>query len=138
MWKYIYIYICICIYLYIYTYIYVCIYIYIHHNVYNVYSLAGAREPHAAHMSHPAADAGAHDLSAAHNLSPAKEPHAQHAFLQQVAPTEGPSWGHFKVVLGAIRLFLEPFCRHLSPKIDKVSEESTLRYPHEEPCVGLD
>ena len=49
--------------------------------------------------------------------------------------TEGPSWGHSKVVLGAIRSFLKPFCGHLSPKIDKVSEESTLRYPHEEPCV---
>ena len=33
----------------------------------------------------------------------------------------GPSWGHLKVVLGAIRSFLEPFCGHLSPKIDKVS-----------------
>ena len=32
--------------------------------------------------------------------------------------------------------FLEPICGHLSPKIDKVSEELTLRYPHEEPCVG--
>ena len=38
-------------------------------------------------------------------------------------------------VLGAIASFLEPFCGHLSPKIDKVSEELTLRYPHEEPCV---
>ena len=48
--------------------------------------------------------------------------------------TEGPSWGHSKVVLGAIRSFLESFCGHLSPKIDKVSEELTLR-SHEEPCV---
>ena len=30
---------------------------------------------------------------------------------------------------------LEPFGGHLSPKIDKVSEELTLRYPHKEPCV---
>ena len=43
--------------------------------------------------------------------------------------TEGPSWGYSKVVLGAIRSFLEPFCGHLSPKIDKVSNELTLRYP---------
>jgi hypothetical protein len=50
--------------------------------------------------------------------------------------TEGPLRGHSKVVLGAIRSLLEPFCGHLSPKIDKVSEELTLRYPHEEPCVG--
>ena len=35
--------------------------------------------------------------------------------------TEGPSWGHSRVVLGAIGSFLEPFQVHLSPKIDKVS-----------------
>jgi len=35
-----------------------------------------------------------------------------------------------------MRSFLEPFCGHLSPKINKVSEELTLRYPHEETCVG--
>jgi len=50
--------------------------------------------------------------------------------------TEGPPWRHSRLVLGAIKWFLEPFCGHLSPKIDKVSEELTLRYPHEEPCVG--
>ena len=32
--------------------------------------------------------------------------------------------------------FLEPFCGNLLPKIDKVSEELTLRYPHEGPCVA--
>ena len=31
--------------------------------------------------------------------------------------------------------FLEPFCGHLSPKIDKVSKELTFKYPHEGPCV---
>ena len=41
------------------------------------------------------------------------------------------------LVLGALCSFLEPFCGHLSPKIDKASEELTLRYPHEEPCVGF-
>ena len=56
---------------------------------------------------------------------------------RDLTSTEGPSWGHSKVVLGAIRSFLEPFCGHLSPKIDKVSEELTVRYPHEEPCVAL-
>ena len=50
-------------------------------------------------------------------------------------PTRGPSWGHSRFVLGAIGSFLEPFCGHLSPKIDKVSEKLTLRYPHEGPCV---
>ena len=50
--------------------------------------------------------------------------------------TEGPSWGHSKVVIGAIRSFLGPVGGHLSPKIDKVSEELTWRYPHEQPCVA--
>ena len=50
--------------------------------------------------------------------------------------TRGPSWGHPMVVLGTIRSFLEPFCGHLLPKIDKVSEELTLRYHHEEPWVA--
>ena len=49
--------------------------------------------------------------------------------------TEGPSWGHFRVVLGAIGSFLKAFCGHLLPKIDRVSEKLTLRYPHEGPCV---
>ena len=44
-------------------------------------------------------------------------------------------WGHPMLVLGALCSFLEPFRGHLSPKIDKVSEELTLRYPHEEPWV---
>ena len=39
------------------------------------------------------------------------------------------------VVLGTIRSFLEPFCEHVSPKIDKVSEQLTLRCPHEGPCM---
>ena len=45
-------------------------------------------------------------------------------------------WGYPVFVLGAISSFLEPFRGHLSPKIDKVSEEMTLRYHHEEPWVG--
>ena len=44
-------------------------------------------------------------------------------------------WGYPVFVLGAISSFLEPFRGHLSPKIDTVSEELTLRYPHEEPWV---
>ena len=39
-------------------------------------------------------------------------------------------------VLGAVSPFLEPFLGNLSPTIDKVSEELTLRYPHEGPCVA--
>ena len=34
--------------------------------------------------------------------------------------TEGPTWGHPMLVLGAVCSFLEPFCGHLSPKLDKV------------------
>ena len=45
--------------------------------------------------------------------------------------TRDPSWGHSSVVLGAIVSFLEPFCGNLSPNIDKVCEELTLRYPQE-------
>ena len=50
--------------------------------------------------------------------------------------TKGPMWGHPMLVLGALCSFLEPFCGYSSPKIDKVSEELTLRYHHEEPWVG--
>ena len=50
-------------------------------------------------------------------------------------PTKGPMWGYPRFVLGAIGSFLEPFCGHLSPKLDKVSEELTLRYPHKGPWV---
>ena len=50
--------------------------------------------------------------------------------------TKGAMWGYPVFVLGAISSFLEPFRGHLLPKIDKVSEELTLRYHHEEPWVG--
>jgi hypothetical protein len=53
----------------------------------------------------------------------------------RVQATQTPMWGHSRFVLGAIGSFLEPFCGHISPKIDKVSEKMTLRYPHEGPCV---
>jgi len=56
--------------------------------------------------------------------------------LSERYPTEGSSWGYPMIVLGAVCSFLEPFCEHLSPKIDKVSKELTLRYPHEGPCVA--
>ena len=62
-------------------------------------------------------------------------PCAQPRIRSVMPTTEGPSWGHSRVVLGAIWSFLEPLFGHLSPKIDKVSEELTLRYPHEGPCV---
>ena len=56
-------------------------------------------------------------------------------WIRYPPPTEGPAWGYPMLVLGAVCSFLEPFCGNLSPKIDKVSEELTLKYPHEEPCV---
>ena len=58
-----------------------------------------------------------------------------HSTAARTQTTRGPSWGHSIVVLGTMRSFLEPFSGHLSPTIDKVSEELTLRYPHEGPCV---
>ena len=45
-------------------------------------------------------------------------------------------WGYPVPVLGAISPFLEPSRGHLSPKVDKVYRNLTLRYPHEGPCVG--
>ena len=58
--------------------------------------------------------------------------------VREGGSTRGPSWGHSRCVLGAIGSFLEPFCGHLSPKNDKVSENMTLRHPHEGPCVDAD
>ena len=47
-------------------------------------------------------------------------------------------WGYPVPVLGAISPFLEPFRGYLSPKVDKVYRNLTLRYPHEGPCVDKD
>jgi hypothetical protein len=46
-------------------------------------------------------------------------------------------WGYPVPVLGAISPFLEPFRGRLSPNIDNVSEQLTLRYPHDGPWVVL-
>ena len=35
--------------------------------------------------------------------------------------TKGPMWGYPRCGLGAVGVVLEPFCGHLSPKLDKVS-----------------
>ena len=48
---------------------------------------------------------------------PSSNPETRQVFLT----TEGPMWGHPMPVLGALSPFLEPFCGHLSPKLDKVS-----------------
>ena len=42
-----------------------------------------------------------------------------HCESANFGPTEAPSWGHSRVVLGAIGLFLEPFCGHLSSKMTR-------------------
>ena len=64
--------------------------------------------------------------------------------LHRVIPPEGRASEHLQgnarspreALRGGIsRSFLEPFCGHLSPKVDRFSEELTLRYPHEGPCV---
>jgi hypothetical protein len=57
------------------------------------------------------------------------------SYMLAAITTKGPMWGHPMLVLGALCSFLEPFCGNLSPKIDKVSGELTLRYPHEGPWV---
>ena len=61
----------------------------------------------------------------------------QSRFGNRTVSTEGPSWGHSRVVLGAIGSFLEPFCGYLSPKIDKVSEELTFDIPPRRALRGL-
>ena len=37
--------------------------------------------------------------------------------------TEGPSWWYPVPGLGAVSPFLEPFCGHLSPKVDKIIQK---------------
>ena len=38
-------------------------------------------------------------------------------------------WGYPVFVLGAISSFLEPFCGHLSPKLDKLCSKLTFEIP---------
>ena len=45
----------------------------------------------------------------------------QPSALHSPRAIEGPTWGHPMLVLGAVCSFLEQFCGHLSPKLDKVS-----------------
>ena len=87
-----------------------------------------AEEEQGAYCSPSAASLGSTDYSQVDTLGVRCK-----SVNSRVKTTEGPSWGHSKVVIGAIRSFLEQFGGHLSPKFDKVFEELTLRYPHEEP-----
>ena len=43
--------------------------------------------------------------------------------------TKGPMWGYSRCGLGAVGAVLEPFCGHLSPKLDKVSCKLTFEIP---------
>ena len=79
------------------------------------------------------------------NVSPGESYVGTHATLvpqslslSQSLPTEGPSWGHAVLVLGAVSSFLEPFCGGLLSNIDKPVANRLLKYPHEGPCVGRD
>ena len=51
-------------------------------------------------------------------------------------PTEGPLWGHSRCGLGAVGAVLEPFCGHLSPKIDKVYWKLTFEVPTQRALGG--
>ena len=50
-------------------------------------------------------------------------------YMYTYRSTEGPSWGHQRLVLGAIGSLLEPFCRHVLPKVDKLCSKLTFGIP---------
>jgi len=61
-------------------------------------------------------------LASDHDTLDTESVFAQNLNSKPNTPTiEGPMWGHPMLVLGALFSLLEPFCGHLSPKIDKVS-----------------
>ena len=43
--------------------------------------------------------------------------------------TKGPMWGYPRLVLGALGSFLEPFCGHVLPKVDKIYSKLTFELP---------
>ena len=49
--------------------------------------------------------------------------------LRGFVTTKCPSWGYQRLVLGAIGLFLESFCGHALPKVDKFCSKSTFEIP---------
>ena len=42
---------------------------------------------------------------------------------------KGPMWGYPRLVLGALGSFLEPFCGHVLPKVDKLYSKLTFEIP---------
>jgi len=75
-------------------------------------------------------------ISTQRSPSPSRSLQAERRSCCRRGSTKGPMWGYPDFVLGAVCSFLEPFCGHLSPNIDNVSEKLTLRYHHEGPLVG--
>ena len=101
--------------------------------------------PKLAHPEAQAAHRGVPALGASHLAARVQEllplPPSLHLPRQpgESSPvtTEGSSWGHPRCGLGAIGAVLEPFCGHLSPKIDKVSCKSTFEIPPRRTLGGL-
>ena len=63
---------------------------------------------------------------------PPSLPRATRSRSRRAVPTDGPSWGYPKRVLGADSAVLKPFCGYLSLEVDKSLENRLLEYPHEE------
>ena len=43
--------------------------------------------------------------------------------------TKGPMWGYPRLVLGALGSFLEPFCGHVLPRVDRLCSKLTFEIP---------
>ena len=52
-----------------------------------------------------------------------------HQRRQPRRSTKGPMWWYPRLVLGALGSFLEPFCGHVLPKVDKLSSKLTFEIP---------
>ena len=48
---------------------------------------------------------------------------------QPAETTKGPMWGYPRLVLGALGSFLEPFCGHVLPKVEKLCSKLTFEIP---------
>ena len=51
--------------------------------------------------------------------------------------TKGPMWGYPRLVLGALGSFLEPFCGHVLPKVDKLCLKLTFEIPPQRALRGV-
>ena len=50
--------------------------------------------------------------------------------------TKGPMWWYPRLVLGALGSFLEPFCGHLLPKVDRLCSKLTFEIPPQRALRG--